>query len=310
MFRIGVCVAAVVCATGCAARGVVRPAQTGAPATTATEGDSLETAMGKVRALSTRARPLNPSLRTVEASDPALAAALLVAEAHPSGAARRAVGAAYARLGILDKAHEHLTAAVTIDPHDAAAWDGLARIWRDWGFPYLGLADAHRAVFFAPKSPVVHNTLGTLFQALGRRADARIHYERALQLDATAAYALNNLCYSWILDQRVTEAVGACRRALALQPNLEAARNNLALAYASGGDLEGAAGQFSGASQAGRAEYNMGIVLLARREYAEAAKAFEAAQARRSNFRAAQVRERQARVHAAAVREPEQVGRP
>jgi Flp pilus assembly protein TadD len=312
MLRTGVCVAAVVWATGCAARGPVRAVQPSTPAADAraAQGDSLEAFMAKVRALSTRARPAGSAARTVEAGDPELAAALLAADARPTAAARRALAAQYARLGIFDKAHEHLTAAVRLDPRDAAGWDGLARIWRDWGFAHLGLADAHRALYFAPENPIVHNTFGTLLQALGRRAEARTHYERALQLDPTAAYALNNLCYGWVLDGQAEEAVRACRRALALQPNVEATRNNLALAYAAGGDLTAAADQFAGSSEVGRAEYNLGIVHLARRQYAEAARAFDAAQARRSNFRAAQVRAREARRRAAAVGAPETVGRP
>ena len=38
-------------------------------------------------------------------------------------------------LGILDQAYEHLRPPRASNPRDGAAWDGLARIWRDWGFP-------------------------------------------------------------------------------------------------------------------------------------------------------------------------------
>ena len=111
------------------------------------------------------------------------AAALLAVSTQPTAANHRAVAARYVRLGILDQAHEHFSAAVALDPADAASWDGLARIWRDWGFPHLGLPDAYRAVYHAPDSPIVHNTLGTVLQALGRRAAARAKFEQALALD-------------------------------------------------------------------------------------------------------------------------------
>ncbi len=131
------------------------------------QADSLETFIGKVRTISSQ--PARSSALTLEAQDPVLAKALLLLEAAPSAARHRAVADAYMRLGISDQAHEHLSAAVKLEPRDAASWDRMARIWRDWGLPHLGLTDAHRAVYFAPASPVVHNTLGTILHALGRR---------------------------------------------------------------------------------------------------------------------------------------------
>ena len=55
----------------------------------------------------------------------------------------------YRRLGVLDLAHAQFTAAVRADPADAASFDALARIWRDWRFPHLGIEDAYRAVQLA-----------------------------------------------------------------------------------------------------------------------------------------------------------------
>ena len=297
MLRIGVCLVAVTLAAGCAVRGPVHQAELRSPIadTRDVQRESLETFMGEVRAKSERARPRTPLVRTVEASDPALTAALFAVTARPSAAGHRAVAGHYARLGIKDVAHEHLAAAVKLDPGDVAAWDGMARIWRDWGYPHLALPDAYRALHLAPGSPVVHNTVGTVLQALGRHAAARAHYEKALALDVTAAYALTNLCYGWMLDGQAAKAVEACSRALSLQPNLQAARNNLALAYEAGGDLPAALETLALAGDAGRAEYNAGIIHLARRRYSEALKAFDTARALRPRFQAAEVMARQAR---------------
>ena len=210
--HIVVCAVAVA-ATSCAAR---RPEQTAEPRpapsqAAAARADSLETFIGKVRTISSP--PARSSALTLEAQDPVLAKALLLLEAAPSAARHRAVADAYLRLGISDQAHEHLSAAVKLEPRDAASWDRMARIWRDWGLPHLGLTDAHRAVYFAPASPAAHNTLGTILHALGRREEARARFERALQLDPTAAYALNNLCYTWTLEGQLRAAVAACQRA-------------------------------------------------------------------------------------------------
>ena len=57
---------------------------------------------------------------------------------------------AYVRAGILDQGYEHFVAALRLNPRMSAAWDGKARIWRDWGFPHLGLGDAYRAVSADP----------------------------------------------------------------------------------------------------------------------------------------------------------------
>ena len=97
------------------------------------------------------------------------------------------------------------------------------------------------------------------------------------QLDPGAAYAQNNLCYSWLMEANADAASIACRQALALEPGLVAARNNLALARAIDGDLAGAAEIFGAVGGEAAAQYNLGIVYLAQRRYAAAADAFDRA---------------------------------
>ena len=286
--------AVAIAATSCAAR---RPAPAAephpaSPEAAANQSDSLETFIGKVRTISSQ--PARTSATTLESHDPALAKALLLLEAAPSAARHRDVADAYLRLGVSDQAHEHLSAAVKLEPRDAGSWDQMARIWRDWGMPHLGVSDAHRAVYYAPESPAAHNTLGTILHALGRRDQARTEFERALQLEPAAAYALNNLCYTWTLDGQLRAAVAACQRAIAIQPDLQLARNNLGLAYAAGGSLEDSERAFASGGEQARAHYNMGIVYLARRQHADALKAFEAAQRARPEFGAAAMMARQA----------------
>jgi Flp pilus assembly protein TadD len=255
--------------------------------------DSLETFMAKVRQLAVAARPNRPAAATIEAQDPGLAAAVAAATFTPTPTTHRAAAHEYRRLGIADKAHQHLGAALALGPDDPATHDAIARLWRDTGFPHLALGDAYRALYFAPDSAVLHNTLGTILQALGQRQEARTRYERALQLDPTAAYALTNLCYGWVLDGRADKAIAACRHALQLEPGLVAAQNNLGLAYAVGGDLRAAREAFSASGDAARAFYNTGIVHLARREYGAALKAFRAAQSSRPGMRLAAARAEQ-----------------
>ena len=102
-------------------------------------------------------------------------------------------------------------AALLLEPKDAVSFDGLARVWRDWGLPNLGLGDAHRAIYYAPSSPTVYNTLGTLLQQLGQTAAAQSAFEAALRRDPEAPFALNNLCYAKLMQGHSAQAVDACR---------------------------------------------------------------------------------------------------
>jgi tetratricopeptide (TPR) repeat protein len=298
MFRLFVCLVLIAGTAGCAARSRP-PSVTSAPAahTQGPPDDSLAVFMDKVRAKSERARPPANRVKTVEASDLSLAEALIALEIQPTAVSHRTVAAGYVRLGILDQAHEHFSAAVVLDPTDAASWDGLARIWRDWGFPHLALSDAYRAVYYAPDSPAVHNTVGTVLQALGKWPAARAQFERALALDVTAAYALSNLCYAWRLAGNASKAADACLQALQLQPGLEPARNNLALAYEAAGDLPSALATLGESTDAARAAYNKGLLHLARREYRDALQSFDIARAERPRFREAEAIARQVRAH-------------
>jgi len=91
----------------------------------------------------------------------------------PSPETLRAAANEYALAGVNDRAFEYLNRSIALAPRDAAGYDALARLWRDSGFPQLGLGDAYRAVYYAPASAIAHNTLGTLLQALGHRDAAR-----------------------------------------------------------------------------------------------------------------------------------------
>jgi len=194
---------------------------------------SLATYIEKVNALSLQARPVARTDATpMEASDGELKAALAALAVAATPERERAVADAYRRAGVLDLAMDHYARAVRLDARDADAYDAMARIWRDWGFPQLGLGDAYRAVYYAPRSPVPSNTLGTLLQSLGQTQQARQYFQRAVRIDPGAFFALNNLCYSLRTDNRPREAADACEKALVIAPDLVQARKNLAVVRA------------------------------------------------------------------------------
>jgi tetratricopeptide (TPR) repeat protein len=148
----------------------------------------------KARALALRqGPPLRPALPSLEATDATLVAALRDLRARKSAPQHIAVGDAYRRLGVMDLAVEHYEAAKSLDRRTPAAYDGLARVWRDARRPDLGLPEATRAVHYAPASPEALNTLGTVLFALGDLVEARKAFEKALAIDPSAEYARHNL---------------------------------------------------------------------------------------------------------------------
>jgi Flp pilus assembly protein TadD len=272
----------------------------------ASNSSSLESYIRRVRALSAESsRKATPSVPTVESWNPRLSAALLRLAFQPTSEQHRNVALEYRRLNILDRAYAHLDEAIRLQPDDAAAFDARARIWRDWGFAQQGLSDATRAVRLAPASAEASNTLGTLWQALGNVAEARRWYEHALMLDPNAAFAMNNLCYASIAA-RERNAVDTCGRAVIMAPESKDARNNLALAHAAMGDFSRARLELQRAANAAVAEYNVGILYMADRQFDKAVSAFDEALKLQPRFERAEARARQARAAAANAVEREE----
>ena len=203
------------------------------------------------------------SAQTLEATRPTLGDIARKQASSPTAANEQRLGDEYVNQGILDAAYDHFEAALRLDPRDAHSQEGVARIWRDWGFPHRGLPSAYRAVYWAPESASAHNTLGTLLLKLGFVDAARDRFEQARQLDPDAAYPLNNLCYLLLANGRPLEAVDLCRAAVATDSQSEQVRNNLALALARTGDLEGAADAFESGPHTAAGAYNQSVFLLA-----------------------------------------------
>lgn len=224
---------------------------------------------------------------TVEASDPRLGAALLVAAILPSAQSELQVAREYERVGILDMAEARAKRALALQPRLAPGHEFVARVWRDWGVPSVALAHAYRAVAYDRDSASARNTLGTILDALGRSDDARASYRRALAMDPLADYALNNLCHLDFMQGHFADAQRQCEAALAITPALTPARNNLGLIFAASGDMIRAGQIFLSAQDPAAAYYNIGIVYLAAHRYLDAARAFDQAINARPGFTAA-----------------------
>jgi Tfp pilus assembly protein PilF len=195
------------------------------------ESELHQVATGGVRSafasrVAARTRVRTP-FPTIESTDEALHRALQATALRPAPDTYVAAAREYLRLGITDRAADHLSSAVALDPENAEAYDLRARLWRDWGLPGEGLGDAYRAAYFAPRSAAPQNTLGTLLHRLGYHQGAAARYWRALALDPAAAYALNNLCAVALDEGEAARALAACRQAVALDAALIPVARNL-----------------------------------------------------------------------------------
>jgi Flp pilus assembly protein TadD len=134
---------------------------------------------------------------------------------EPTAANHLEVSRIYRRLGIWDTAHDYLQLSLALHGNDPLVLDALARHWRDWGRPGEGLPHAYRAVNIAPDWATAHNTLGTMLYVMGQRTEARKRFERAVQLQPDAGWALQNLCIAYQAEGRTREAIPTCRQAAA-----------------------------------------------------------------------------------------------
>jgi len=236
-------------------------------ATAAPPADNVKPPMRPARLKGTNAQ-------TLETRNKTLATAKLRVQTYPTLENQRALAEEYMKERVLDLALDHFEAALRLDPHDVPSLDGSARIWREWGYANVALPPAYRALYWAPDSPEVHNTLGTVLLKLGLVDSAREHFERARSLAPGASYAVNNLCYLELQHQDAAAAVTLCREAAAMDPESPVTRNNLAMALAVSGDVDAAVNTFGKDSSPAVAAYNQGMMLLASGQRDRAQEAF------------------------------------
>ena len=304
--------AALTVVSGCAARKssfggrFVKP---GEPATSfdvqpvKPKADGLGEYARRLRTLQANARTNLTLGATLESQDARIASAILRLAMDPSARSHHLLADAYRQAGVTDYAYKHWRLALRLDACDSRALEGLARLWRDWGSPELALGDAHRAVYCKPRSSSAHNTLGTILEALGHRQQARRAFEFALQLDAQAGFALNNLCYLALQDGDGRGAQETCTRALAIDPTMAAAQTNLALAYALQGEIPKAEARLLDHADTATGLYNVGVLRMSMNQYSEAATAFDLAASTRPSLADAARRAVQARKKTAAIKE-------
>lgn len=211
----------------------------------------------ETRADLARAQHLYDLGRTAEALE---AAGLVLAAAPDNPAALRLAALCQSSLGRHEEAVRTGRAAVAADPDSEHARRILAHIhykngelhqaamiaqeairlapdeWRGHMLlarclchfdPQRAVAPAERSRELAPAGAETHFTCALVYQALGRREQARAAYHRVLELNPQHAMAHNNLAVLDRFDHRWDTALRGFRRSLNSDPHQVLARRNI-----------------------------------------------------------------------------------
>jgi protein O-mannosyl-transferase len=113
---------------------------------------------------------------------------------------------------------------------------------------------------------IAHNNLGTALLQTGRRDEAAIHFQKALEVQPKYPAARNNLGNVFFQKGQVDEAVAHYQKALEINPNFALARYNLGVAFLQNGRVPEAVRHFQGALEIepdfANAHYNLGIAFV------------------------------------------------
>ena len=146
----------------------------------------------------------------------------------------------FASIDQLEKAHEHYTGAMAIDPNYSEYYNERAAVLLRMGRLEESLVDLERAIELSPPYPEVWINLGQTLNLLERHAEAVGAYSRALDLDPMQVLP-------WLGRAQAHEALGEAaraasdyRQALALDPDQPLVWANLAALEYEGGRLEAA----------------------------------------------------------------------
>lgn len=148
------------------------------------------------------------------------------------------LGASYVALDAPDEAYQAYNAALDADPEAAEARLGLANGLIALGRPRAALNELQKVVILLPSDPRPLNAMGVALDLLGRNGAAQVRYGFALDLKPDDPDIRNNLALSFAFGGDLETSI-ALLRDLAREPGADArTRQNLALAYGLAGDFE------------------------------------------------------------------------
>ena len=147
--------------------------------------------------------------------------------------------------GQLDAAEAFYRDILSLDTEHADALHLLGLIAHQRGRHEEGLGAIDRAIHLVPDVAMYHANRARVLRTLGRVKEAVRAGRRALKIDPQNAETLCELSGAYLESERATDAKAAAESALALAPELAAARLNLGLAHFSLGRDQQAAGNLA-----------------------------------------------------------------
>lgn len=130
--------------------------------------------------------------------------------------------------------------ALSIDPGDPSAWQGLTAVARSEGNHQLVLTIASRAAYIALNDPTALANLAEALRTIGSPAEACRHSRRSVVCSPSLALAHNALALSCTDQGADVDALTAARRALVCDPGRADLKINLGVALKAIGCLRAA----------------------------------------------------------------------
>ncbi|MCD4785925.1 MAG: tetratricopeptide repeat protein [Candidatus Eremiobacteraeota bacterium] len=140
-------------------------------------------------------------------------------------------GNALLRNGELGKAALMFGKAAKIDPKNAEAWIGKAKILLAKDKLVFALGTYRKALQHLPGSPVIWFNYGVAQGKAGRYGDALSSFDRAIKYDGNYADAWKYKGYTFVKLYRVEEAIPALEQARSLDPNDVGTKFFLGISY-------------------------------------------------------------------------------
>lgn len=155
--------------------------------------------------------------------------------------------------------------AVAVSPTNLEALNTLGNIYQDLGRLEEAEASFRKSLQIKPNFVEAHSNLGNILKAMGRFEDAEACYRRALEIKPNFADGHYNLGTTLKVMGRMAEAERCFRRAIELNPKDIEAHNNLGNVLDAMGRFDEAAASFTSALQVNPnfadAHYNLGNIL-------------------------------------------------
>ncbi|RAR64026.1 Tfp pilus assembly protein PilF [Paraburkholderia unamae] len=123
------------------------------------------------------------------------------------------VALSYFRDGQRDLARDYLERAINVSPERAELWEHRGLLAALEKAHVVAEALYRRAIALSGGTASEHRNLADVLKLAGRRAEARMHYEKALEFDPTLHDAMRRLAALCLEDERFEEAVVWSRRA-------------------------------------------------------------------------------------------------